>query len=458
MLTAVSLISLPPVFLSSRYFGASIKKFQQQVQEELGATTTKAEEVISQIKTVRSFNGEALEVVNYEKKVQRVRDRAIAAGMRGAYLDGSVHVAANAGLLAILAVGGNMVGVGGGGGGEISPGDLASFLMYEAINNPPPPNPANTWLPRYSLFVAGNTASLSTVYGSIQKTRGAAGRIFEIIDREPAIGGGAGGAGPSHKESRVAVGVQFEQVGFRYPAREDFVVLDGMDLELPAGTHTAIVGHSGCGKSTVASLLLRLYDVTSGTVKVGGKDVKDLPTDELRDMIAVVQQEPVLFGGSIRENIAYGRSDASEEDVLVAARAAKVTDFVETFPEGLDTIVGERGVRLSGGQKQRVAVARVLLRQAPVVIFDEATSALDAESEFAVTKAIESLVRDRTVVSIAHRLSTIRMADRVAVLEGGKVVEIIEDVGALDEEMLRGRGDSPFANLIRRQLSKEPSN
>jgi ABC-type multidrug transport system fused ATPase/permease subunit len=308
------------------------------------------------------------------------------------------------------------------------------------------------------LFVAGNTASLSTVYGSIQKTRGAAGRIFEIIDREPAIGGGAGGAGPTHKESRVAVGVQFEQVGFRYPAREDFVVLDGMDLELPAGTHTAIVGHSGCGKSTVASLLLRLYDVTSGTVKVGGKDVKDLPTDELRDMIAVVQQEPVLFGGSIRENIAYGRSDASEEDVLVAARAAKVTDFVETFPEGLDTIVGERGVRLSGGQKQRVAVARVLLRQAPVVIFDEATSALDAESEFAVTKAIESLVRDRTVVSIAHRLSTIRMADRVAVLEGGKVVEIIEDVGALDEEMLRGRGDSPFANLIRRQLSKEPSN
>jgi len=219
MLTAVSLLSLPPVFISARYFGKSIKEFQKQVQEELGMTTTKAEEIISQIKTVRSFNGEGLEVEQYKLSVERVRDRAIAAGTRGAYLDGSVHMAANAGLLAILAVGANMVGADNGMGGVISPGDLASFLMY-------------------SIFVAGNTASLSTLYGSLQKTKGAAGRIFELIDRDPLIKSGDGVI-----EMEQAIGVKFRNVDFSYPARNEFSVLKGMDLDLPAGSHTAIVGH-----------------------------------------------------------------------------------------------------------------------------------------------------------------------------------------------------------------------
>jgi len=237
---------------------------------------------------------------------------------------------------------------------------------------------------------------------------------------------------------------------------------------------------SGCGKSTIASLLLRLYDTTGGRIEVGGSDIKELKTEVLRETVAVVQQEPVLFGVSIRENIAYGKDDATEEEVMEAARAAKVIDFANTFPNGLETMVGERGevevlrevaapiditnnadvppiiagVMLSGGQKQRVAVARVLLRKAPVVVFDEATSALDAESEFAVSQAIESLMEGRTVVSIAHRLATIKMAGRVAVLRGGKVVEVLENVGSLDEEALMNDDDSAFAALVRRQLGK----
>ncbi|GMI45927.1 hypothetical protein TrCOL_g639 [Triparma columacea] len=426
-LTAISLISLPPVFMAARHFGAQIKKLQKEVQEELGMTTTKAEEVISNLKTVRSFNGEILEAREYEEKVHRVRDRAIAAGIKGAYLDGSVHVAANAGLFAILAVGSSMVGVGG--GGEITPGDLASFLMY-------------------SLFVAGNVASLSTLYGSLQKTKGAAGRIFELIDREPLIQSGNG-----ELEGQQALGVSFQNVGFAYPTRGEVPVLNGVNLEFPPGSHTALVGSSGCGKSTMGALLLRLYDTTEGSIRVGGEDIRDLQTQALREKVAVVQQEPVLFAVSIKKNIAYGRSDATEEEILQAADAAKVTDFAKTFPEGLDTMVGERGVKLSGGQKQKVAVARVLLRQAPIVLFDEATSALDAESEHAVSTAIgsiESLYGNKTtIISVAHRLSTILRADRVAVLEGGRIVELLE--GDIDVEALMEDPQSPFGKLIRRQ-------
>jgi len=320
-----------------------------------------------------------------------------------------------------------MVGVGGG-GGEISPGELASFLMY-------------------SLFVAGNVASLSSLYGSLQKTKGAAGRIFELIDREPLIQSGKG------ELEGQALGVSFENVSFAYPTRGEVPVLSDVTLDFPPGSHTALVGSSGCGKSTMGALLLRLYDTQQGAILVGGQDIKDLQTESLREMVAVVQQEPVLFAVTIKENIAYGRSDATDEEILQAADLAKVTDFAKTFPEGLDTVVGERGVKLSGGQKQRVAVARVLLRQAPIVLFDEATSALDAESEHAVSTAIgsiESLYGNKTtIVSIAHRLSTILRADRVAVLEGGRIVELLE--GDINVEKYMDDPHSAFGKLIRRQ-------
>ena len=453
-LTLVSCLSLPPIFVSARYFGKKIKALQTTVQSDLAKTTVKAEEVISQIKTVRSFNAESFESESYKQRTQTVRDRAIEAGVKGAYLDGTVHVAANAGLLCILAVGGNMLGVGGG-EAVITPGELASFLMY-------------------SIFVAGNVSALSTVYGSLQKSTGAAERIFELIDQKPTIMTGLKTEG----YRRESVGselenndIVFSEVDFTYPTRKSMKVLSNLSLELPqgerapltqpvvtpqpfpknthpisfTGSHTAIVGSSGSGKSTISQVLLRLYDIDKGSITIGGKSVKELPPETLRDLISVVQQEPVLFSSSIADNIRYGCLEASEEEVLEAARSANVTDFAETFPEGLDTKVGEKGVQLSGGQKQRVAIARVLLRNSPIVIFDEATSALDAESEFLVTKAINKIVEGRTVISIAHRLSTIRKAETVAVIENGRVVEV-GDVKEL-ENMVGGK----FNELISRQ-------
>ena len=351
------------------------------MQTDLARTTTKAEEVISNIRTVRSFNAEKIEAALYAERTVQVRDRAVAAGLKGAFLDGSVHVAANAGLLAILGVGGTMIGVGGG-ESHISPGELASFLMY-------------------SIFVAGNVSALSTVYGGLQKSSGAAQRIFSVIDRQPEI---TSPTAPQLIESETPLSIKFTGVDFAYPSRPKFPVLTNFSVDFLAGSHTALVGSSGSGKSTLASILLRLYDVSRGSIEVGGIALTDVDLVDLRDKISVVQQEPVLFSESIEANIRYGRPNASDAEVLAAAKAAKVLDFTDNFPDGISTAVGEKGVQLSGGQKQRVAVARVLLRNSPIVIFDEATSALDAESEHAVTLAIESLVKGRTVVSIAHRL------------------------------------------------------
>jgi ABC-type multidrug transport system fused ATPase/permease subunit len=427
-LTGVSLLSLPPIFLSAKYFGAQIKSIQKHVQEDLALTTTKAEEVIANIKTVRSFNGEEFESELYKKRTEQVRERAIAAGIKGAFLDGSVHVAANAGLLGILAVGGNMVGVGGG-EALITPGELASFLMY-------------------SIFVAGNVSALSTVYGSLQKSSGAAERIYELIDRAPEVISGPGTSSQEFEEGRAGGGlhINFEDVSFSYPTRAGFPVLTNLNLEFPKGSHTAIVGASGSGKSTLAQVLLRLYDVNSGKIKISGVDVREMELTALRNSISIVQQEPVLFSSSIEENIRYGSDrHVSKEKVWEAARAANVLDFALGFPEGMDTLVGEKGVQLSGGQKQRVACARVLLRDSPIVVFDEATSALDAESEYSVTQAIEEMVKGRTVISIAHRLSTIRKADRIAVLENGSIVEVGETADML------GKGAGRFETLIKRQ-------
>ncbi|GMH92723.1 hypothetical protein TrVE_jg12059 [Triparma verrucosa] len=423
-LTLVSCLSLPPIFVSAKYFGKKIKALQTTVQSDLAKTTVKAEEVISQIKTVRSFNAESFEAEAYKSRTQTVRDRAIEAGVKGAYLDGTVHVAANAGLLCILAVGGNMLGVGGG-TAVITPGELASFLMY-------------------SVFVAGNVSALSTVYGSLQKSTGAAERIFELIDQQPTIMTAAKGNGQPHDPLKNN-DIVLKNVSFNYPTRQKYEVLSNLSLELPQGSHTAIVGSSGSGKSTISQILLRLYDVNSGSITIGGRSIRELPPETLRDLISVVQQEPVLFSSSIADNIRYGNLEASEEEVYEAAKSANVTDFAETFPDKLDTLVGEKGVQLSGGQKQRVAIARVLLRNSPIVIFDEATSALDAESEFLVTKAIEQIVEGRTVISIAHRLSTIRKAQQVAVIENGAVVEVgnVKDLINLE--------GGKFNELIQRQ-------
>jgi ATP-binding cassette subfamily B protein len=268
------------------------------------------------------------------------------------------------------------------------------------------------------MYLGFSLATLSSLYGDFNRAIGASGRVFELLDRVAQVVNTAG-----KRLERVAGNVRFEGVRFSYPTRADTIVLDEVSLQIEPGQVVALVGPSGSGKSTVAQLLARFYDPQSGRILLDGEDVRALDTKWLREHIGAVAQEPVLFATSIADNIRYGRPDATMEQVIAAATAANAHEFVSAFPQGYDTMVGERGVRLSGGQKQRIAIARALLKDPRILILDEATSALDSESEHLVQQALERLMLGRAVLVIAHRLSTVKSADRVLVLDRGKLVE-----------------------------------
>jgi ATP-binding cassette subfamily B protein len=273
------------------------------------------------------------------------------------------------------------------------------------------------------------------------KASGAAERIFELLDRDPAIPP-TGGATLARVEGRV----DFERVTFAYPTRKEARVLGGIDLTVRPGEVVALVGPSGAGKSTIAALLTRLYDPDGGRVRIDGRDLRELAPDALRRQIGVVAQEPILFSCSIAENIRYGRAGATDAEVEAAARAANAHDFIQKFPEGYKTLVGERGVQLSGGQKQRVAIARAVLKDPRILVLDEATSALDAESEHLVKEALDRLMKGRTTLIIAHRLSTVIHADRVCVLDGGQIAQSGPHAALMAEEGI-------YKRLVERQLA-----
>lgn len=425
-------------------FGSRLRDQQTKIQAMQADATNIAEEAFQGIKTVRQFTAEQHEVGRYSTAVQKAHSKAIEAGTAQAAFDGTVHVAANAAILGVLGYGGTMVL-----SGVMTAGDLAGFLMY-------------------SLLMAGNVSSLSTTYAETMKAVAASARIFSIIDRVPMIPpafqvenevlhfGGPDKESDtptrvSNSQTVIPLPVEFRNVQFAYPSRSDTPVLKGFSLKINPGEVVAIVGSSGSGKSTVASLLTRLYDVddeSNGAVMVGGEDIRAMDPKWLRERIGVVAQEPLLFAESIAENIRYGNQSATDKEVEEAARIAHVLDFTDKLPNGLDTPVGQRGTQLSGGQKQRVAIARTLLRDPPIVIFDEATSALDAESESHVQEAINTIMKGRTVISIAHRLSTIKEADRIVVLDNGKVAED----GTFDELVLKEHG--AFLDLMGRQITR----
>ncbi len=424
-LTALILSVVPAIAIGAVLYGRSIRKLSKDAQDALAKANEVAEETISSIRTVRSFVGEAGESARYNVAMQSAYQLAVKRATAGGAFFGATSFASFGAAVLVFWYGSHLVMQ-----HRLTVGGLSSFFFY-------------------TLLVAVSLGTLADLWADFMKSLGAAERIFEILDRAPRILPGTG-ASPNPpltlSSAPGAVAVAFEQVQFAYPTRLDVPVLRGLDLSLRENEAVALVGPSGAGKSTIASLLMRFYDpalptlsplpgadasdsasaatsASAGRVTVFGRDVRELDPQWLRKQIGTVAQEPVLFSNSIADNIRYARPDATLAEIEQAAKAAHAHEFIARFPQGYDTLVGERGVQLSGGQKQRVAIARALLKDPRILILDEATSALDAESEALVRDALETLMKGRTTLIIAHRLSTVLGADRVVVLDGGLAVE-----------------------------------
>lgn len=399
-LTTTTLAVVPIVVGAVFLFGRKLRKASTGVQDRVAEAMAHADEAFSQIRTVQSFHREAEETRRYSAQLDGVVDAAVARAMIRAIFFGVVGFIAFGGVVVVLWEGGKLVL-----DGALTPGALVSFLLY-------------------ALTVAAAVGQLASLFGSYQEAIGAASRVFELLDLEPTV---AEPARPRALARPVRGDVLLDDVDFRYAAELPNVLSD-INVRMAPGEVVALVGPSGAGKTTVASLLPRFWDVTSGRITIDGVDVRELSFADLRGAIGIVPQEPALFSGTIRENIAFARPAElgpapDDDEVIAAARAAHAWEFIQRLPNGLDTLVGERGVKLSGGQRQRLAIARVFLKNPAIVVLDEATSSLDNESERAVEAAMEELLRGRTTLIIAHRLSTVRRADRVVVLEHGRIVE-----------------------------------
>ena len=415
-LTLFMVMVVPVVVVIAKTYGRSIRRKSREVQDRLAEATEVAEESLSGIRTVRAFAREEAEIARYVAATDRAFEVAAARGKATGLFQGAIGFAAYSAVAAVLWYGGALLVE-----GSMGMGELASFLLY-------------------TMIVALSVGAMSNLWEDLYKASGATQRVFELLDREASVSGG------ERTLEGLAGEVRFENVDFAYPSRSDVPVLIGLSLALNAGAVVALVGPSGAGKSTVAALLSRFYDPSGGVVTLDGVDLRELDADWLRRQVGVVAQEPVLFATTVSENIRYGRPDASEVEVLAAARAANAHDFIAAFPEGYETLVGERGVRLSGGQKQRVAIARALLKDPKVLVLDEATSSLDAESEHLVQEALERLMRGRSTLVIAHRLSTVKGADRILVMDGGRIVQ------EGTHEALMGI-DGLYRQLVRRQFA-----
>jgi ATP-binding cassette, subfamily B, bacterial MsbA len=394
-LTTTTLAVVPVVVGSAFFFGRRLRRASTGVQDRVADAMGMADEAFSQIRTVQSFVREEEETRRYHGLLSGVVAAAVARARIRALLFGVVGFVAFAGVVAVLWQGGRLVLE-----GALTPGALVSFLLY-------------------AITVAAAVGSLASLFGSYQEAAGAAQRVFELMAMQPTV---AEPASPTRLTRPVRGALTLSGVHFRY-APELPEVLADVSFSIAPGEVVALVGPSGAGKTTVASLIPRFWDVTGGCIALDGVDIRRLSFADLRGSIGLVPQEPALFSGTVRDNIAYARPDASEADVLAAARAAHAIEFIQRLPDGLDTLVGERGVKLSGGQRQRIALARVFLKDPAVVVLDEATSSLDNESERLVERAMEELLRNRSTLIIAHRLRTVRRADRVLVLDHGRVAE-----------------------------------
>ncbi|MBL0939244.1 MAG: ATP-binding cassette domain-containing protein [Gemmatimonadaceae bacterium] len=407
-LTLTTLAVVPVVVGAALTFGRALRRASTTVQDRVAEAMGTADEAFGAIRTVQSFTREGHETARFGGLLQELVGVAVRRARTRALFFSVVGFVAFGAVVAVLWQGGQQVL-----DGRLTAGTLVAFLFY-------------------ALFVAAAVGSLATLFSNFQEASGAATRVFELLDTQPTV---QEPASPRALPTPVRGAVAYEDVHFAYQTGQEEMVC-GVTLAVAPGEVVALVGRSGAGKTTLASLLPRFWDVSEGRITLDGVDIRELSFDALRGAIGIVPQEPVLFSGTIRDNIAYARPDASDADIKRAAMAAHAWEFIERLPDTWDTRVGERGVKLSGGQRQRIAIARVFLKDPAVVILDEATSSLDTESERFVEQALEELLEGRTTLLIAHRLSTVRRANRVVVLDQGRIVES----GSHEELLMREGG------------------
>ena len=422
-LTLFMLATFPVIIIAAIIFGRFIRKLSKQAQDQLAAASVIVEETLQSVNIVKAFTNENIEINRYGASLQKMVDIALrTAKFRGVFVS-FIIFAMFGGIMGIVWYGGNLVQ-----SNEIPFANLLTFIFYTA-------------------FIGGSVAGMGDMYAQVQKTVGASERILEILEEPSEVN--------ANEELPLFVPVQgnvvFDNVQFTYPSRPELPVLKGISLHVDAGRKIALVGQSGAGKSTIVQLLMRFYPISGGQITIDGRDLSGFNITELRKNIAVVPQEVMLFGGTILENIQYGKPGASEAEVREAARKANALQFIDSFPEGLKTVVGERGVKLSGGQRQRIAIARAILKDPAILILDEATSALDAESERLVQEALDKLMQNRTTIIIAHRLATIRKVDMIYVMREGQIAE----QGTHDQLALHE--DGIYANLVKLQFENAVS-
>ncbi len=414
-LTIFMLLTFPVLVVAALFFGKFIRKLSKKTQDQLANANVIVEETLQSIAVVKSFTNEVFETIRYKKSLNEVVNTAIhASKYRGLFISFTI-LALFGGIVAVSWYGAYLLQ-----NGEATVGELFSFIIYTS-------------------FIGGSIAGLGDIFSSLQRSVGASERVLEILDQsDESIASG----GKLKLKGKVA----FKDVSFTYPTRSDFQVLKSISLQINPGEKIALVGPSGAGKSTIVQLLMRFYPLSTGSIEVDDKIISDYNLTDYRSNIGIVPQEVILFGGTIRENIAYGKANATPEEIEAAARKANAWEFIESFPEKMETLVGDRGVKLSGGQKQRVAIARAILKDPSILILDEATSSLDAQSESLVQEALEKLMENRTTIVIAHRLSTIRSVDTIFVIKDGQIAES----GSHHELSMRDNGI--YRNLLELQL------
>jgi ATP-binding cassette subfamily B protein len=394
-LTGLVLLLVPIVIVPILTLGRKLRKLSRENQDWIADSSGTASEALSSVQTVQAFTHETVTRGDFADVTEKSFDAARRRITTRAVMTVIVIFLVFSGIVGVLWIGANDVR-----SGAMSAGALVQFVIY-------------------SVMVAGGVGALSEIWGELQRAAGATERLVELLETEDAV---QDPAAPATLAQPVRGEITFDAVSFQYPARPDIPALDTIDLVIRPGETVALVGPSGAGKTTIIQLIQRFYDPQAGRVLLDGVALPDMARDDFRRYLALVPQDPVIFATTARENIRFGRPDASDAEVEAAARAAAAHEFIMALPAGYDSQVGERGVMLSGGQKQRIAIARAILRDAPVLLLDEATSALDAESESAVQAAVEAMARTRTTIIVAHRLATVKKADRIVVMDGGRIV------------------------------------